>query len=356
MTFLYFYTKRLKEFDPIGFIIESTSKEFLMNAVDLFVGNVGLTEVLEIVKRVAPKSASVLITGESGTGKELVAQTIHALSLRNRGPFVEVNCAAIPDELIESELFGHEKGSFTGAHRECQGAFSAANKGTIFLDEIGDMSPRTQAKVLRVLQDRKFNRVGSPVSIQVDVRVIAATNKGLPQEILEGRFREDLYYRLNVIPIHLPPLRKRKDDIPSLVANFLGALDSQAVMSPEALDLLRAFKWPGNIRQLRNAIEYATAMSDDHTIEVDKLPHEVQGDVETFSTTVELGESVLTALENVPGTLDKRLETIKRVLIIRALKKTDNNKKRAAYLLGMNRTTLLDTMHRLHINMEVDTG
>ncbi len=225
-----------------------------------------MKELRELIERAAPTEATVLITGESGTGKELVAREIHRLSRRRARPMVQVNCAAIPEELIESELFGHEKGSFTGAVRKQIGKFVAADKGTIFLDEVGDMSARTQAKVLRVLQSGELERVGSEKMVSVDVRVIAATNKDLEAEIAAGSFREDLYYRLNVVPMRTPPLRERRDDIPELAEYFLRLFADRYGMNregfaPEALEALTNMPWPGNVRELKNLIERAVILA-----------------------------------------------------------------------------------------------
>jgi len=242
---------------------------------------IGTSEPIQTLKRqieiAAPTSGWVLITGENGTGKELVARAIHNLSKRQEKPFVEVNCAAIPEELIESELFGHEKGSFTGATTQRRGKFDQAHEGTLFLDEIGDMSLKTQAKVLRILQERKFERVGGNKTIEVDVRVIAATNKDIEEEIAEGRFREDLFYRLNVIPFHVPPLRERRKDIPLLVNHFLAHFcrkESREIkfMEPEAMDYLVDYNWPGNVRELKNLIERVVIMSPDQQINKGMLP------------------------------------------------------------------------------------
>ena len=242
---------------------------------------IGTSEPILALKRqieiAAPTSGWVLITGENGTGKELVARAIHNLSKRQEKPFVEVNCAAIPEELIESELFGHEKGSFTGATTQRRGKFDQAHEGTLFLDEIGDMSLKTQAKVLRILQERKFERVGGNKTIEVDVRVIAATNKDIEEEIAEGRFREDLFYRLNVIPFHVPPLRERRKDIPLLVNHFLAHFcrkESREIkfMEPEAMDYLLDYNWPGNVRELKNLIERVVIMSPDQQISKEMLP------------------------------------------------------------------------------------
>ncbi len=225
-----------------------------------------LTQVLEVVEKVGPTPARVLITGENGTGKELVARALHDRSPRAKQPFVEVNCAAIPGELIESELFGHMKGSFTGAFADRAGKFEQANGGTLFLDEVGDMSLSAQAKVLRALQEGVVTRIGGSRTLKVDVRVIAATNKDLAEEIAEGRFREDLFYRLNVVPIHVPPLRERRDDIPLLVAHFVSVLQRQMGIPPRefdeaAIERLRHRSWPGNVRELRNAVERALILA-----------------------------------------------------------------------------------------------
>jgi DNA-binding NtrC family response regulator len=226
-----------------------------------------INEVKKTIERVAPTEARVLITGPNGTGKELVAKWLHALSNRASGPLVELNCAAIPSELIESELFGHEKGSFTSAIKQKKGKFEQAHGGTLFLDEVGDMSLSAQAKVLRALQEHKVSRVGGDKAISVDVRVIAATNKDLKKEIEEGNFREDLYHRLSVILIHVPPLKERKDDIPLLVDKFLADIAeeygaNQKKVSPEAIDKLKEMEWTGNIRELRNVTERLVIMSE----------------------------------------------------------------------------------------------
>src|SRR3954470_8048519 len=231
-----------------------------------------LRHVWDAIKRAAPTNATVLLLGESGVGKELVARSIHRNSLRNRERFVQVNCAAIPEELIESELFGHEKGSFTGATEKQIGKFEQADRGTIFLDEVGDMSPKTQAKVLRVLQEGEVERIGSARTIKVDVRVIAATNKNLEEEIEKGHFREDLYFRLSVIPIRVPPLRDRREDIPALVRHFAEFFSRennvrQKRISAAALDALTRYRWRGNIRELRNTVERMIIMTGADTIE-----------------------------------------------------------------------------------------
>src|SRR5215212_10819599 len=241
-----------------------------------------LRHIWDAIKRAAPTNATVLLLGESGVGKELVARSIHRNSLRSRERFVQVNCAAIPEELIESELFGHEKGSFTGATEKQIGKFEQADRGTIFLDEVGDMSQKTQAKVLRVLQEGEVERLGSARTVKVDVRVIAATNKILEEAIQRGEFREDLYFRLNVIPIVVPPLRERREDIPQLVQHFAKItaeehnLKAKRFDSP-AMDVLSRYRWRGNIRELRNTIERVMIMSPGDIVRVDDLPVEVRG-------------------------------------------------------------------------------
>lgn len=240
-----------------------------------------ITKLKQQIEIVAPTNAWVLITGENGTGKELVARAIHRKSQRANKPFVEVNSAAIPEELIESDLFGHEKGSFTGAHIKKRGKFDLAHEGTLFFDEIGDMSLKTQAKILRILQEQKFERVGGTKTIEVDARVIAATNKDLEQEITKGVFREDLYYRLNVIPIEVPPLRDRLDDIPMLVEEFLENLSlrtkiAKKEITPEALGLLMSYKWPGNVRELKNMIERLVILTPGNIIAANDIPDSVK--------------------------------------------------------------------------------
>lgn len=238
-----------------------------------------IVRLREFIERAAPSNATVLITGENGTGKELAARSIHFLSARRQRPLIEVNCAAIPEELIESELFGHEKGAFTGAQERRRGKFDLADGGTLFLDEIGDMSLKTQAKILRILQEQSFERVGGSRTIRVDVRIVAATNKNLSEEIQAGRFRQDLYFRLNVIPIHVPPLRERLEDIPLLVEDFLDELSRESsmgrkVIAPEVYPLLGRYAWPGNVRELKNFVERLVIMTPSRTITIKDLPED----------------------------------------------------------------------------------
>ncbi len=285
-----------------------------------------LRAVLALVNQVAPSDATVLITGESGTGKELVAAEIHRKSRRAGGPFVKVNCAALPESVIESELFGHEKGAFTGAAGLRKGRFELAHGGTIFLDEIGELSPQVQVKLLRVLQEREIERVGGSRPVQVNVRVIAATNRSLEDELAAGRFREDLYYRLNVFPIRVPPLRERKSDIVLLADYFTekyAARNGKVVkrISSPAIDLLTSYHWPGNVRELENCIERAVILSTDRVIHSYHLPPSLQSAVSTRTEPT--------------STLDAALSRLEKELIVEALKITGGNMAAAARSLGI---------------------
>jgi two-component system nitrogen regulation response regulator NtrX len=291
-----------------------------------------MRKVLKAVERVAPTNAYVLIRGESGTGKELIARAIHNFSPRRRYPFIEVNCAAIPKDLIEAELFGHEKGAFTGAVARKEGKFELADKGTLFLDEIGDMSLQTQAKVLRAIETQRFQRVGGTKFIKVDVRIITATNKNLKEEIAAGNFREDLYYRLNVVPIYIPPLRERSEDIPPLVEHFLKLFCKENKkpfkrISDEAMEVLRRYRWPGNVRELRNLIERLVILSDSDIIGVDDLPDEL------FES-----EEIHASLEG--KTLREAKMIFERDFILRKLESHGWNITETAKELGIERTNL----------------
>ncbi len=303
-----------------------------------------LRSVLDLVGRVADSDSTVLVTGESGTGKELIARALHYNSKRSDRVMVTVNCGAIPEELLESELFGHVKGAFTNAVQHREGRFTAADGGTIFLDEIGDMSPNLQVKLLRVIQDRSFEPVGSSKTVRADVRVIAATHRNLEDAIRQGRFREDLYYRLNVIPIEVPPLRERKDDIPLLVEHFLARLNEEKGrqiegISPAALEHLVEHDWPGNVRELENLIERLVVMRGRGIIDVEDLPAALRRPTGVAPLALPtLGPHGIAFNEVVD-----RLETS---MIVQALERTGWNKNRAAQLLGLNRTTLLEKIKK----------
>ena len=299
--------------------------------------------LLSLIRKVAPTESTVLILGESGTGKELVASSIHENSDRSDQPFIKLNCAAIPEELLESELFGHEKGAFTGATKFKPGKFDMANRGTIFLDEIGDMPLNLQAKILRVLQEQEFYRVGGSRTIRVDVRVIASTNKNLEEMVGEGTFREDLFYRLNVFTLHLPPLRERKEDIPLLVEFFLENLPrkQKVEISSVALQMLMAFSWPGNIRELKNVIESAAVIAENGYIEPAQLPGKITGAFNQQSPEVKLPT-------NIP--LDERLKEIEKSMIIEALRKTGGVQVRATELLGISQRSLWHRIKKYDID------
>jgi two-component system response regulator AtoC len=299
---------------------------------DLLIGNsVAMQEVYKTIGRVARSDATVLITGETGTGKELIATILHETSNYSRGPLVKVNCAALPETLLESELFGHEKGAFTGAMNQRKGRFELANKGSIFLDEIGEMTLSTQKKLLRVLQEREFERVGGSVSVKVDTRVIAATNKVLQQEVEENRFREDLYYRLNVIAIYLPPLRERRDDIPLLVEHFLNKYratprSGPARMSQQAMDALMEYDWPGNVRELQNLIERAVVLARGAIITTEHISFFGADSRRLFDvgTLVRRGTS-----------LDELLDSVEHAALEEALAAAAGDRTEAAALLGL---------------------
>ena len=298
-----------------------------------------MARLFQLLETVAPTGSTILITGETGTGKEVVARAIHHNSPRRANRFVAINCSAIPETLLEAELFGHVRGAFTGAVGNRQGRLEQAHKGTLFLDEVGTMSTALQMKLLRVLQEREFERVGESHPTKVDVRVIAATNSDLTQMVANGQFREDLYYRLNVIPVELPPLRHRKDDVPLLVQHFLDRFRPGTVASQEAMRRLMAFSWPGNVRQLENAVERAIAFSGGRSqIDVDDLPPDIQQAREPLRSSVDLPE------EGVD--LDAYVAAIERDLIERSLERTGGNKGQAAKLLNLKRTTLVEKLKR----------
>jgi len=309
-----------------------------------------INELKEMISIVAPTNAWILIMGENGTGKELVARSIHHLSRRSHKPIVEVNCAAIPEELIESELFGHEKGAFTGATEKKRGKFDLAHEGTIFLDEVADMSLKAQAKILRILQEKKFERVGGNKVIDMDVRVLAATNKDLEKEMEAGRFRQDLYYRLHVIPLHVPPLRDRKDDIPFLTERFLHDFAAKEGEPPKtltdgALDKLMVHNWPGNVRELKNIIERLIILTPSSEIKADDIPElNIKAEQGAFASELSAAGDSLR---------DARLD-FERQFIIKKLEEYDGNISRTAEAIGLERSNLHKKLKTLKVATRED--
>ena len=286
--------------------------------------------MMSLIEQVAPTRASVLVTGESGVGKELVADALHRLSDRKDGPFIKVHCASLSSNLLESELFGHEKGAFTGAVSQKKGRFELADGGTIFLDEIGEIDSATQVKILRVLQEREFERVGGTETVKVDVRIVAATNRDLLEEVKKGNFREDLFYRLNVVHIEVPPLRERKEDIPLLMSSFLEEFnreDNRAIegFSPAARKAMYAYSWPGNIRQLRNTIESAVVTCRGKVIDTGDLPEQIVAENRAGEVSIRLGVT---------------LSEAERTVIMSTLDFCEGNKTKASEMLGIGRKTL----------------
>jgi len=298
-----------------------------------------MLEVFKMIETIARTNSTILLTGESGTGKGLVAQAVHFHSLRREKPMVSLNCGALPENLLESELFGHMRGSFTGADSNKKGLLEVAERGTVFLDEIGEMSPVMQVKLLRVLQERRFRRVGGLDELQADIRVIAATNQDLAKAIAEGRFREDLYYRINVIPISLPPLRERREDIPLLAQHFMAKYTEQMEkqitgISHEAMDLLVHHEWPGNIRELENVLERAVALEATPVVLPDSLPANIRGEASTRNHV-----SAIAPVSGLPDTgfdLEAHVQEIERGYIAEALKRAGGVQVKAAELLGMS--------------------
>ena len=318
-----------------------------VEAKELFPGIIGqctlMRGIFAQILKVARTDSTVLIFGESGTGKELVAIGLLEHSFRRDKPFIKLNCVAIPEGLLESELFGHEKGSFTGAISQKIGKFELANGGTIFLDEIGDMPLATQAKLLRVLQEKEFERVGGNQTIHVDVRFIAATNKNLMEMVKQGTFREDLYYRLNVFSIYLPPLRERKEDIPLLAAHFLEGMENPVKLSPQSLQILTTYPWPGNIRELQNTLERAAILTDTGMVDPPHLAVHINGDLPT---------QVLQRPESTQSSIDERLEEIEKGLIIEALNRSGGVQVKAAEILGINQRSLWHRIKKLGVDVE----
>lgn len=301
--------------------------------------------VFKQIEKIAPSDSTVHIYGESGTGKELVARALHEQSHRKDGPFVKVNCSALAESLLESELFGHEKGAFTGAVKAKLGRFELADGGSIFLDEIGDISPTIQLKLLRVLQERQIERVGGEETIDVDVRVITATNKDLQKEVAEGRFRQDLFYRLHIIPIELPSLRERLEDVGPLVEHFLHKLRARTykdvgAISPHAMHMLKEYRWPGNVRELENVIEHAMVFAEGNTIEIDDLPASITGRRDDDALSIPDGDRALPDI----------LEDLERQLIMRAYRKAAGVKTETARLLGIKPSALYYKLEKYGID------
>jgi two-component system nitrogen regulation response regulator NtrX len=316
-----------------------------------------LKSIMDQVRRAAPTNATVLILGESGVGKELIARAIHRQSQRAKERFVQVNCAAIPEELIESELFGHERGAFTGATEKQVGKFEMADRGTIFLDEVGDMSAKTQAKVLRVLQEGEVERLGSSRTIKVDVRVIAATNKDLDEEIAEGRFREDLYFRLSVIPISVPPLRERLEDVPALVQHFVAQFAREnnrrpARFSPAAFDALKQARWRGNVRELRNSVERLLIMSDRDVIEPDDVRSIVRADGRQPAAATAAAASAASGTK--PSSLREFKEWSERAFLVEKLRELGWNISKTAEVIDTPRSNLYKKLEQYGIKQETD--
>ncbi len=340
------YTKRAVEHHQLKRENKGLKKEIHKRySFDNIIGNSdAIQKIFTLISKVVESESNIMILGETGTGKELIARTIHYNSSRAAGPFIPVNCGAIPAELLESELFGHEKGAFTGAVSDREGRFERANKGTIFLDEIGELAFPLQVKLLRVIQEREFERVGGNNTIEVDVRIISATNQDLNREIKEKRFREDLYYRLNVIPIMLPSLRERRDDIPLLAKHFLQAIaekKSRAIddITDEAMEALKNYDWPGNIRELENIIERIIILkAKDGPIEISDLPEKIR-------TAPAKGQALMD-LPTDGVELTKILEEMERDYILKAIEQSGGVKSKAAELLGLNRTTLIEKMRK----------
>jgi len=313
----------------------------------------GIQKVCSLIEKVAETDSTILILGESGTGKELVARTIHYNSPRKNKPLIPINCGAIPETLLESELFGHEKGAFTGASTTRIGRFELADGGTIFLDEIGDMSPTLQVKLLRVLQQREFERVGGVRTIKVDVRIIAATNIDLEHAVHEGKFREDLYYRLNVIPVVIPPLRERADDIPLLMDHFLSHFNKSKKrdikgFSPAAMDILISYPWPGNIRELENLVERLIILKGNGTICPDDLPEKF------ISHTLNNEGALHITLPETGVNLKDVVEEFENNLILQAMQKAQGVKNKAAQLLSLNRTTLVEKLKKKKLDYHIN--
>jgi transcriptional regulator with PAS, ATPase and Fis domain len=328
-------------FDDVANILSHLEAKELFP--DVIASSPSMRNIFTQIIKVAPTDSTVLITGESGTGKELIAASIYEHSARKGKPFIKINCVAIPEGLLESELFGHEKGSFTGAAAQKKGKFEIADGGTLFLDEIGDMPLATQAKILRVLQEKEFERVGGTKPIRVDVRFIAATNKNLPKMIKEGFFREDLYFRLNVFSIFLPALRERREDIPLLANFFLSNFKKEVKLTAAVLQLLIGYSWPGNIRELKNVLEQASVLAEKNIIESHHLPDVISR------------QGLIVIADNLNGdiALDDKLMIMEKEMIINALKMTGGIQVKAANILGINQRSLWHRIKKLNIDIDM---
>ena len=316
-------------------------KRALVDSAGIIGKSQGMLDLLEMVSFVAPTEATVLVAGESGTGKELIASALHQNSTRKNGPFVKVNCAALVENLLESELFGHEKGSFTGADRRKDGKFVQADQGTLFLDEIGETSPAMQVKLLRVLQEHELQRVGGYDVVEVDVRLLAATNRILEDEVKAGRFREDLYYRLNVVMLHVPALRERREDIPLLAEHFLQMYAEKnnrnvSGITPGCMDVMLHYPWPGNVRELENAMERGVILMRGDYLDEEILPIPIKKWAQQESGTITVG------MEGLPSSL----EEAEKMVILKTLDEVDGNKSEAARRLGITRKTLLSKLNK----------
>lgn len=327
--------------------------------------SLAMLDIYKAIGRIAPQDVTVLLLGESGTGKELVARALYQHSRRNRAPFIPINCAAIPESLLESELFGHERGAFTGADRKRIGKFEQARGGTIFLDEVGDMTPATQAKVLRLLQEQQFERVGGNETITTDVRVIAATNKHLEEMVSLGKFRQDLFYRLNGFTLHLPPLRTRKEDLPLLIDHFSRRACRDMGHRPvsiaaDAQQLLLDYSWPGNVRELQSTVKFAIVHSNNDVITIESLPESLRprktvvgDDANGVSGTSDLHEQIRRKVQNREPELYQSVHSdIDRVLLTEALKECRGNQVEASELLGISRNTLRSRLRMLGLSLE----
>lgn len=349
--------------------------KFRTNSFQIVGESKPIREVFELIEKAAPTDSTVMVFGESGTGKEIIARALHAKSTRADRPFVAVNCAAIPSELLESELFGYEKGAFTGAGVTRVGRMEMAHEGTVFLDEIGDMPLTLQVKLLRVLAEREIDRIGGSKSIPINIRVIAATHRNLEQSVQNGSFREDLYYRLNIIPVVMPPLRERKIDIPLLARFFLAKFNtscqngSEKTISNEAMAIMISYEWPGNIRELANFVERMVVLSPGPVITPQDLPDKILGDRPKVNGNkleneelqenpaqvlqVSLRKSYSMSLPDEGMNLKKAVEDFERGLILEALEKSDWVKNKAATLLGLNRTTLVEKLKKMNLKREM---